>query len=77
MAVMTDHQLYWKGLMDKGVSLVYGPVFMPNGGGYGIGVVEVDSIELVKDLVANDPVTKAGLGTYEFYPMRAILPSKV
>jgi uncharacterized protein YciI len=40
--IMNKHVEYWKGLVDKGVVIVYGPVFDPEGG-YGIGVVEVES----------------------------------
>jgi len=39
-------------------------------GGYGIAVVQVDSEEQVKQLIANDPAN--GMNGYEVYPMRAV-----
>ncbi len=70
--IMNKHVEYWTGLMSKDVVYVYGPVLDPKGG-YGIGVVEVDSEEQVKELMANDPAAKSGLGWYEYFPMRAIV----
>ena len=68
-AVMQEHVLYWKGLTDQGTAIVYGPVSDPNGG-YGMGVVEVETEADVQRLIAGDPVRKANLLTFEYYPMR-------
>jgi uncharacterized protein YciI len=68
-AIMQEHGNYWKTLVDRGVVIVFGPVFEPTGV-YGIGVIEANAEEEVRDLIANDPVRKADLGKHEYYPMR-------
>jgi uncharacterized protein YciI len=70
-AIMQQHVVYWRGLMDKGKVLVFGPVMDPNAV-YGLGIIEAESEDEVKDFIANDPATK--INTYEYYPMRAVLP---
>ena len=67
--VMMQHVGYWKALRDKGFVVALGPVMDPNGG-FGLGIIEVDSDEQIKEFMANDPAVKSGVGTYEFYPMR-------
>ena len=74
-SIMNKHVEYWKELVDKGVVVVYGPVFDPTGG-YGIGIVEVDSEEEAKTIAANDPATSSGLGWYSIFPMRAIIAKR-
>jgi hypothetical protein len=66
--IMQKHVEYWAALLKEGTAIVYGPVFDPNGG-YGAGVVCVDSEEHLTRLIANDPAN--GLNKYEFFPMRA------
>ena len=58
--------------MGEGWIIAYGPVFDPKGG-YGLGIVEVETDEQLNDLIANDPVN--GLNKYEIYPMKAITKS--
>jgi uncharacterized protein YciI len=70
-AIMQEHVVYWKGLLDKGIAIVYGPVFDPKGG-YGIGIVEIDDEEGVQDIMKNDPTMKSGNFTYEINNMRAV-----
>ena len=72
-AIMQQHIVYWNGLMEQGKVIVYGPVMDP-AGAYGLGVVEVENEEEVKELTSNDPA--ATINTYEYYPMRAITPKK-
>ncbi len=68
-AIMQKHVVYWASLLNDGIAIVYGPVLDPKGG-YGAGVVSVDSEEQLKQLINNDPAN--GLNVYEYYPMRAI-----
>jgi uncharacterized protein len=70
--IMYAHVNYWNGLLESGIAIVFGPVFDPKGG-YGAGVVSVDSEEHLEQLIANDPAN--GLNRYEFYPMRAVFKS--
>jgi uncharacterized protein YciI len=67
--IMQQHVVYWTGLLNKGTVVVFGPVLDPQGG-YGLGVVEAENEQQVKDLIAGDPAN--GLNKYEFYPMRAV-----
>jgi uncharacterized protein len=67
--IMGEHSAYWKNLLQKGICLVYGPVLDPKDT-YGIGIVEVESEERLKALIANDPAEK--LGKYEFYQILAV-----
>ena len=71
--VMQQHVAYWASYMEQGIMLILGPVFDPKGG-YGLGIVAVDSEEQLLSLMANDPASK--INTYEYYPMRAVTPKK-
>ncbi len=71
-AIMQQHVIYWSGLMQKGMVVVFGPVMDP-GGAYGIGVVEASSEDQLMDLINKDPAAR--INRYEHYPMRAVLPS--
>jgi uncharacterized protein YciI len=68
-AVMQEHATYWMALTERRKVVVFGPVMDPKGV-YGISIVEAESEEEVLTFIAGDPVSKAGLGSYEFYPMR-------
>ncbi len=66
---MREHAGYWTGWTERGKVVVFGPVIDPNGV-FGMAVIEAESEEEVRGLIAGDPVTKAGLGSYEVHPMR-------
>jgi uncharacterized protein len=68
-SIMQQHVVYWRGLMNKGMVIVFGPIMDPKGP-YGFAVIEVDDEARVHDIIAGDPASK--INTYEFYPMRAI-----
>ena len=68
-AIMQNHIGYWTTFLNKGIAIVFGPVLDPKGG-YGIGIVSVDSEDHLKEIIANDPAN--GLNQYEYYPMRAM-----
>lgn len=67
--IMTQHVAYWKEWLDKGVALVFGPVFDP-AATYGIGIVAVETEEQLRSIIKNDPAT--AINKYEYYPMRAV-----
>jgi uncharacterized protein YciI len=71
--IMQQHVAYWSRLMNKGMVVVFGPVFDPRAT-YGMGVVEVESEEQLQDLTSNDPA--ATINNYEWWPMRAVTPQK-
>jgi len=72
-SVMLEHIAYWKKYMDEGVMLVFGPVLDPKGV-YGLGIIAVDEVAQVDDLIANDPAAK--INNYEYHPMMAVVPAK-
>ena len=55
------------------MALAFEPVLDPRGA-YGLGIVEVENEQQMKDMIANDPAN--GLNTYEFYLMKAVTPKK-
>ena len=57
--------------MNQGKVLAFGPVLDPQGA-YGLGIVEVDNEQEVKDMIAADPAN--GLNRYEYYGMKAVIP---
>jgi len=72
-AIMLQHVAYWTDLMNKGHVVVFGPVMDPKEV-YGIGVIDVSTVEQLKDLIKNDPATS--INRYEYYSMRAVVPPK-
>jgi hypothetical protein len=68
-ATMMAHVGYWNDLLNQDIAIVFGPVMDPKGG-YGAGVVSVDSEEHLKQIIAKDPAN--GLNQYEYYPMKAV-----
>ena len=72
-AIMKQHSEYWRSLMSKGKVIAFGPVLDPKAV-YGFGIIEAENEDEVKAFMANDPANN--LGTYEAYPMMAIVPEK-
>lgn len=70
---MKEHGAYWRGMLDRGVAIVFGPVLDPNAP-YGLGIVRVSSEAELDGIRAADPAIKSGRGLkYEVTPMmRAI-----
>ena len=66
--VMSEHIAFWTRQVERGTTVVMGPVLDPRGA-YGIGVVEVKDEAKLRALLASDPAVKAGLQRDEFYPM--------
>jgi len=70
--IMSQHAIYWKEMQEKGYAPVYGPV-MDEKGVYGMGVLEVETMEEAVKLTSDDPVAKCGLMKMELSPMRAFI----
>ena len=68
--IMFQHVNYWQKYLENGTMIVFGPVMDPKGG-YGVGIIEVDSEEQLQEIISKDPAN--GLNTYEFHPMRAVM----
>lgn len=68
-AVMRAHVGYWRGLLDDGYVVVFGPVADP-AGGWGVSVVEAAYEAAVQALLARDPVCAVDRGfRYEVLEM--------
>jgi uncharacterized protein YciI len=72
--LMEEHAIYWKGLIDRGIAIVFGLVLDPKGP-WGVGIVEAADEPDVRALGTDDPAVKAGL-TFEVYPMRGAIVRK-
>jgi uncharacterized protein len=71
--IMQQHIAYWNDYMSKGMVLAFGPVLDPQGV-YGLGIVEVENEQQMKDIIATDPAN--GLNKYEYYLMKVVTPKK-
>jgi uncharacterized protein YciI len=69
-AVMEDHFAYLKSLLDAGTLILAGPSLDPP---FGIVVLEAESEEEARRLIAADPSVAAGIQTPEVHPFRASL----
>lgn len=70
-SIMQEHAIYWRGHMNQGKVVVFGPVFDPKGV-FGMGVVGVETEEELLEFMGGDPAGK--INTFEHYEMRAVLP---
>ena len=68
-SAMQRHMQYWVQLTDQKFSILYGPVFDPNGV-FGMAVIEVNSDEEANAISTGDPAVSSGVCTYELIPMQ-------
>jgi hypothetical protein len=67
--LMMAHAVYWKGLLDKGKVIIFGPVMDP-AGGWGLGVLEGADEGELRAHFADDPLAKSGMPfKFELLPM--------
>ena len=67
--LMQEHAIYWKGLIDNGVALVFGPVAEPSGP-WGLAIFEAEDESEAHRLGSGDPTIKADAGfDYKVFPM--------
>ena len=71
-STMQQHVVYWRGMMEKGFVITFGPVLDPNGV-YGLGIITADDEAQVHAFMANDPATS--INTFEFNQMLAVVKS--
>jgi len=71
-AIMGRHVEYWKGYMDQGKVVAFGPVLDPSGV-YGLGILKVASPAEVESFIEGDPA--GSINRYEYHPMMAITPA--
>jgi uncharacterized protein YndB with AHSA1/START domain/uncharacterized protein YciI len=71
-STMMEHQVYWAKLLAEGTTIAFGPVADPRGA-WGVGLLEVDSLEAVQAIEAGDPaVSQLGM-TYEVLSMPVLV----
>jgi uncharacterized protein YciI len=68
-ALMQQHAAYFREAFDAGKILIYGPV-IASGGAFGVAVLEMNDAAEVQKFGEEDPSIKAGMNTFEFFPMR-------
>jgi len=66
----------WVFILDQGIALVFGPVLNPSAP-HGLAIIEVENLEQVPKLIAENPAVLAGIMTSEFYPMKAIIKNNI
>lgn len=71
--LMQEHAVYWRGLMQKGWVIAFGPVADPKGA-YGIAILRLEDGSNANPLCANDPVIRADAGfSFELHPMPSVV----
>jgi uncharacterized protein YciI len=58
-ALMGEHVAYWRGLLDEGRVVAFGPVADP-AGGWGVSVLDVEDEAAAQAMIAADPVNVRG-----------------
>ena len=74
LQLMQEHAGYWRGQLERGYAVGFGPVADP-AGGFGMGLLELPDEVDPASLTAGDPVIKADVGfRAEIFPMpRAVV----
>lgn len=71
--LMQQHVVYWRGWMESGHVIAFGPVADPKGT-FGIGILRLDEGMDPQRLASNDPVVAAGVGFQcEIHPMPSLV----
>ena len=58
--IMNRHSKYWQPLVDAGQVVVIGPV-LDGSGSWGLGVVEAEDEETLRNFAAGDPAVTSGM----------------
>lgn len=67
--VMQEHSAFWKGLMDKGRVIIFGPV-LDSKGDWGIAIFEAEDLTRAEEICKSDPAILANVGfEREILPM--------
>lgn len=68
--LMREHAQYWRGHLESGKALLFGPVIHPRAEFGGMAVLSLDDDEDPMDYSASDPVNRADVGfRFESYLM--------
>jgi uncharacterized protein YciI len=68
--IMGRHAAYWQPHIEAGRMVVFGPV-LDGSGSWGLGVVEADDEDEIREFAAGDPVVTTGTADIEVGKMLA------
>ena len=68
--VMGRHAAYWQPLVESGQMVVFGPV-LDDSGSWGLGVIEAEDEDELREFAAGDPVVTTGTAKIELGKMLA------
>jgi uncharacterized protein YciI len=68
--VMRQHAAHWQPYIAAGKMLVFGPI-LDGTGSWGLGVVQADDEDELREFAARDPVVTTGTGNIEVGKMLA------
>lgn len=68
--IMAQHAAYWGPLIDSGQMVIFGPV-LDSSGSWGLGVVEAEDEDELREFAAGDPVVISGTANIELGKMLA------
>lgn len=68
--IMGRHAAYWQPMIDAGRMVVFGPV-LDSTGSWGLGVVEADDEDEIRQFASGDPVVTTGTAEIEMGQMLA------
>jgi uncharacterized protein len=66
--VMGRHAAHWQSYIDSGQMVIFGPV-LDSTGSWGLGVVQADDEDEVREFAAQDPAVTTGTATIELGKM--------
>ena len=68
--IMGRHAAHWQRFIDSGQMVVFGPI-LDGTGSWGLGVIEADNEDELRDHAARDPAVSSGVGEIEIGTMLA------
>jgi uncharacterized protein YciI len=68
--IMGRHAAYWQPLIDSGQMVIFGPV-LDSTGSWGLGVVESEDEDGLREFASGDPVVTTGTAEIELGKMLA------
>jgi uncharacterized protein len=66
--VMSRHAAHWQPYIESGQMVIFGPV-LDSTGSWGLGVVQSDNEDELRDFAARDPVVTTGTASIELGKM--------
>jgi uncharacterized protein YciI len=74
--VTSQHYQYLKGLLEKGELILAGRTLNTDGSTFGIVILNAETEEAAREIVANDPVVRESVMRAELFPYRVALISE-